>query len=62
MESVDFNEVPKRFGGMETKEIRGELSIMRDEMNAISSRMAKVLDASRENGGQQHNSMERGSR
>ena len=62
MESVDFNEVPKRFGGMETKEIRGELSIMRDEMNAISSRMEKVLDASRENGGQQHNSMERGSR
>lgn len=60
--TVDFKEAPEQFGGMETKEIRGELSVMRDEMNAISSRMAKVLDTNRENGGKQHNSMERGSR
>ena len=62
MESVDFKAASERFSGMESKEIRGELYVMRDEMNAISSRMAKVLDANRENGGKQHHSIERGSR
>lgn len=61
MGTVDFKEAPERFKGMETKEVRRELSVIRDEMNSISARMVKVLDASRENGSKQH-TMERGSR
>ena len=60
MGNVDFKEAPERFEGMETKEVRRELSVIRDEMNAISARMVKVLDASRESS-KQH-LMERGSR
>ena len=54
----DFGDAPERFDGMETKEIRSELSKIRDEMNTISSRMVKVLDAN----GKQHVPSERGSR
>ena len=60
MGDVDFKEAPERFEGMETKEVRRELSVIRDEMNAISTRMVKVLDTNRESSKQY--SMERGSR
>lgn len=59
---IDFNDAPDKFSGMETKEIRAELSVIRDEMNVISAKMAKVLNVNRENSGIQKNSSERGNR
>lgn len=58
----DFSDVSERFDGMETKDIRAELSKAREEMNNISSRMAKVLDANREENVKQHTPSERGGR
>lgn len=46
-QGFDFSHVPEYFEGMEPQEVRGELSKARDAANAISSRMAKVLDQSR---------------
>lgn len=46
-QGFDFSHVPEYFEGMEPQEVRGELSKARDAANAISFRMAKVLDQSR---------------
>lgn len=43
----DFTYAPDFFEGMEPQEVRGELSKARDAANAISSRMAKVLEQNR---------------
>lgn len=43
----DFSEAPEMFDGMESQEVRGELSRIREAANNISSRMAKVLDQNR---------------
>ena len=49
----DFSHVPEFFEGMEPQEVRGELSKTRDAANAISSRMAKTLDKSRNHNSRQ---------
>ncbi len=49
----DFSHVPEFFEGMEPQEVRGELSKARDAANAISSRMAKALDKSRNHNSRQ---------
>lgn len=59
---IDFNDAPDKLSGMETKEIRAELSVIRDEMNVISAKMEKVLNVNRENSGIQKNLSERGNR
>ncbi len=43
----DFSHAPEFFENMETQEVRVELSRARDAANAISARMAKVLDQDR---------------
>ena len=43
----DFSHAPEFFEKMETQEVRAELSRARDAANAISARMAKVLDQNR---------------
>lgn len=43
----DFSHAPEFFEGMEPQEVRAELSKARNAANDISSRMAKVLDQSR---------------
>lgn len=43
----DFSHAPEFFGKIETQEVRAELSRARDAANAISARMAKVLDQNR---------------
>lgn len=43
-QDFDFTQAPEIFEGMEPQEVRGELSKIRDAANAISSRMAKVLE------------------
>ena len=43
----DFSHAPEFFERMETQEVRAELSRARDAANAISARMAKVLDQNR---------------
>lgn len=43
----NFLHAPEFFEKMETQEVRVELSRARDAANAISSRMAKVLDQNR---------------
>lgn len=43
----DFSHAPEFFDGMEPQEVRAELSKARNAANDISSRMAKVLDQSR---------------
>lgn len=40
----DFTHAPEFFENMEPQEVRGELSKARDAANAISGRMAKVLE------------------
>lgn len=43
----DFSHAPEFFEKMETQEVRAEFSRARDAANAISARMAKVLDQNR---------------
>lgn len=43
----DFTQAPDFFENMEPQEVRGELSKARDAANAISGRMAKVLEQDR---------------
>lgn len=43
----DFSHAPEFFEGMEPQEVRAELTKARNAANEISSRMAKVLDANR---------------
>ena len=43
----DMNRIVRFFERMETQEVRAELSRARDAANAISARMAKVLDQNR---------------
>ena len=40
----DFTHAPEFFENMEPQEVRGELSKARDAANAISGRMARVLE------------------
>lgn len=58
----DFSHAPEFFEGMEPQEVRGELSKARDAANAISSRMAKVLDQSRNQNSRQQHQQEQHSR
>ena len=46
-QQYDFSQAPEFFEGMESQEVRGELSKARDAANAILSRMAKILDQGR---------------
>lgn len=46
-QGYDFSHAPEFFEGMEPQEVRAELSKARNAANDISSRMAKVLDQSR---------------
>ena len=43
----DFTHAPEYFENMEPQEVRAELSKVRDAANAISGRMAKVLEQDR---------------
>ena len=45
--AMDFSQIPAYFEGKEPKEIRSELSQMRESMNTISGKMSKVLEADR---------------
>ena len=46
-QGFEFSHVPEFFKGMEPQEVRAELSKIRDAVNAIFSRMARVLDQNR---------------
>lgn len=46
-QGFDFSNASEYFDGMETQEVRGELSKAREAATAISSRMAKVFDQNR---------------
>jgi hypothetical protein len=40
----DFSEVPKIYEGMDGKEVRGEIKTIRDTVNDVATRMARVLN------------------
>lgn len=52
-QDFDFTEAPQVFEGMEPQEVRAELSKIRNAANAISSRMAKVLEQNRMQNGRE---------
>lgn len=60
--NFDFRHAPEFFEGMDAKDVKWELSRVKEAMNTISSRMSKVLNAEKENSNKQQHSQERGSR
>ena len=59
-QDFDFQRAPEIFEGMEPQEVRRELSKIRDAANAISSRMAKVLEQNRTQNGRQQSHPQQG--
>jgi hypothetical protein len=47
--SFDFTRMPESFMNMETKDVRSELSSIREASNEISSRMSQVLEPPKQN-------------
>lgn len=47
--TYSFEHLPEKYGAMEAKDIRAELSIIRDTANDISSNMSKILEPSKSN-------------